>query len=88
MDNDKLYRYSYSAELGLNRPTGSTRGNAGFRISSDVDISLVWRNPEIQDEQLLQVQVKRGKVLIDSFLTGYPSEKEVCLIALVYLQVI
>uniref|UniRef100_A0A673G527 Microsomal triglyceride transfer protein large subunit-like n=1 Tax=Sinocyclocheilus rhinocerous TaxID=307959 RepID=A0A673G527_9TELE len=51
LDNDKLYRYSYSAEVGLNRPTGSTRGNTGFRISSDVDISLVWRNPQIQDEQ-------------------------------------
>uniref|UniRef100_A0A9R1SH22 Microsomal triglyceride transfer protein n=2 Tax=Cyprinus carpio TaxID=7962 RepID=A0A9R1SH22_CYPCA len=38
IDNDKLYKYSYSAEVGLNRPTGSTRGNAGFRISSDVDI--------------------------------------------------
>uniref|UniRef100_A0A8C1W446 Microsomal triglyceride transfer protein n=1 Tax=Cyprinus carpio TaxID=7962 RepID=A0A8C1W446_CYPCA len=55
IDNDKLYKYSYSAEVGLNRPTGSTRGNAGFRISSDVDISLVWRNSEIQDEQLLRV---------------------------------
>uniref|UniRef100_A0A673G5E8 Microsomal triglyceride transfer protein large subunit-like n=1 Tax=Sinocyclocheilus rhinocerous TaxID=307959 RepID=A0A673G5E8_9TELE len=56
LDNDKLYRYSYSAEVGLNRPTGSTRGNTGFRISSDVDISLVWRNPQIQDEQLLRLQ--------------------------------
>uniref|UniRef100_A0A9J8CNF0 Microsomal triglyceride transfer protein n=2 Tax=Cyprinus carpio TaxID=7962 RepID=A0A9J8CNF0_CYPCA len=55
IDNDKLYKYSYSAEVGLNRPTGSTRGNAGFRISSDVDISLVWRNSEIQDEQLLRI---------------------------------
>ncbi|XP_048053251.1 microsomal triglyceride transfer protein large subunit [Megalobrama amblycephala] len=62
LDNDRLYRYSYSAELGLNRPTGSTRGNAGFRISSDVDISLVWRNPEIQDEQLLQVQISNVQV--------------------------
>lgn len=77
LDNDKLYRYSYSAEVGLNRPTGSTRGNAGFRISSDVDISLVWRNSEIKDEQLLQVQVKRRKYFIDTF--AYPCEIEVCL---------
>uniref|UniRef100_A0A8C1VZF2 Microsomal triglyceride transfer protein n=1 Tax=Cyprinus carpio TaxID=7962 RepID=A0A8C1VZF2_CYPCA len=61
-DNDKLYKYSYSAEVGLNRPTGSTRGNAGFRISSDVDISLVWRNSEIQDEQLLRVQISNVQV--------------------------
>uniref|UniRef100_A0A672S1A0 Microsomal triglyceride transfer protein large subunit-like n=1 Tax=Sinocyclocheilus grahami TaxID=75366 RepID=A0A672S1A0_SINGR len=54
-----LCYFSYSTEVGLNRPTGSTRGNAGFRIGSDVDISLVWRNPEIQDEQLLRVQRSR-----------------------------
>uniref|UniRef100_A0A673G5C8 Microsomal triglyceride transfer protein large subunit-like n=1 Tax=Sinocyclocheilus rhinocerous TaxID=307959 RepID=A0A673G5C8_9TELE len=62
LDNDKLYRYSYSAEVGLNRPTGSTRGNTGFRISSDVDISLVWRNPQIQDEQLLRLQISNVQV--------------------------
>ncbi|KAI2668709.1 Microsomal triglyceride transfer protein [Labeo rohita] len=62
LDNDKLYKYSYSAEVGLNRPTGSTRGNAGFRISSDVDISLVWRNPDIQDEQLLRLQISNVQV--------------------------
>uniref|UniRef100_A0A671KGX1 Microsomal triglyceride transfer protein large subunit-like n=1 Tax=Sinocyclocheilus anshuiensis TaxID=1608454 RepID=A0A671KGX1_9TELE len=62
LDNDKLYRYSYSTEVGLNRPTGSTRGNTGFRISSDVDISLVWRNPQIQDEQLLRLQISNVQV--------------------------
>uniref|UniRef100_A0A8C1KAE5 Microsomal triglyceride transfer protein n=1 Tax=Cyprinus carpio TaxID=7962 RepID=A0A8C1KAE5_CYPCA len=62
LDNDKLYRYSYSAEVGLNRLTGSTRGNTGFRISSDVDISLIWRNPEIQDEQLLRLQISNVEV--------------------------
>uniref|UniRef100_A0A672JWC0 Microsomal triglyceride transfer protein large subunit-like n=1 Tax=Sinocyclocheilus grahami TaxID=75366 RepID=A0A672JWC0_SINGR len=46
----------------LNRPTGSTRGNTGFRISSDVDISLVWRNPQIQDEQLLRLQISNVQV--------------------------
>ncbi|TRZ03396.1 hypothetical protein DNTS_010205, partial [Danionella cerebrum] len=59
LDDGKLYRYSYSAEVGLNRPTGSTRGVAGFRISSDVDISLIWRNQGNHDEQLLQLQVIR-----------------------------
>uniref|UniRef100_A0A672JT00 Microsomal triglyceride transfer protein large subunit-like n=1 Tax=Sinocyclocheilus grahami TaxID=75366 RepID=A0A672JT00_SINGR len=62
LDNDKLYRYSYSTEVRLNRPTGSTRGNTGFRISSDVDISLVWRNPQIQDEQLLRLQISNVQV--------------------------
>ncbi|KAI7810597.1 microsomal triglyceride transfer protein large subunit [Triplophysa rosa] len=62
LDNDKLYRYSYSTEVGLNRPTGSTRGNAGFRINSDVDISLVWRNPENQDEQLIRLQISNVRI--------------------------
>ncbi|XP_051559463.1 microsomal triglyceride transfer protein [Myxocyprinus asiaticus] len=62
LDNDKLYRYSYSAEVGLNRPMGSTKGNAGFRINSDVEISLIWRNPENQDEQLLQVQISNVQI--------------------------
>lgn len=62
LDNDKLYRYSYSTEVGLNRPSGSTRGNAGFRIHSDVDISLVWRNPEDQDEQLLRLQISNVQI--------------------------
>uniref|UniRef100_A0A671RK47 Microsomal triglyceride transfer protein large subunit-like n=1 Tax=Sinocyclocheilus anshuiensis TaxID=1608454 RepID=A0A671RK47_9TELE len=56
------FRCDYSTEVGLNRPTGSTRGNAGFRIGSDVDISLVWRNPEIQDEQLIRVQISNVQV--------------------------
>lgn len=62
LDNGKLYRYSYSTEVGLNRPTGSPGGNVGFRISSDVDINLAWRNPEIQDEQLLQVKISNIQV--------------------------
>ncbi|XP_076869644.1 microsomal triglyceride transfer protein large subunit [Brachyhypopomus gauderio] len=57
LDDRRLYRFHYNAELGLNRPRAPTRGNAGFQISSDVDISLTWRNPENQDEQLLRVQI-------------------------------
>ncbi|KAK1792471.1 hypothetical protein P4O66_012405 [Electrophorus voltai] len=57
LNNGRLYRFHYNVELGLNRPRASARGTAGFQISSDVDISLTWRNPENQDEQLLRVQI-------------------------------
>ncbi|XP_035386013.1 microsomal triglyceride transfer protein-like isoform X2 [Electrophorus electricus] len=57
LNNGWLYRFHYNVELGLNRPRASARGTAGFQISSDVDISLTWRNPENQDEQLLRVQI-------------------------------
>lgn len=59
LDDGRLYRFSYTTELGVNRPKGSSRGNAGFKISSHVDISLSWRNPENPDEQLLRLQVRR-----------------------------
>lgn len=61
LDGGRLYRFSYRTELSVNRPKGSSRGNVGFKISGDVDISLAWRNPENHDEQLLRVQVRRTK---------------------------
>ncbi|KAI5630478.1 microsomal triglyceride transfer protein large subunit precursor, partial [Silurus asotus] len=62
LDDGRLYKFSYSTELGVNRPKGSIRGNVGFKISSDVDISLAWRNPENRDEQLLKVQISNVQI--------------------------
>ncbi|XP_072525977.1 microsomal triglyceride transfer protein large subunit [Salminus brasiliensis] len=57
LDDGRLYRFRYGVELGLNRPKGTAKGSAGFKLSSDVGISLAWRNPENQDDQLLRVQI-------------------------------
>ncbi|KAL2098111.1 hypothetical protein ACEWY4_007318 [Coilia grayii] len=57
LDNRKLYRFSYSTDFQLDRAQGSRLGATGFRISSTVDINLVWRNPDNEDEQLLQIVI-------------------------------
>ncbi|XP_060771873.1 microsomal triglyceride transfer protein large subunit [Neoarius graeffei] len=62
LDNSHLYKFSYRTELSINRPNGSSRGNVGFKISSDVDISLAWRNLENHDEQLLRVQISNVQI--------------------------
>ncbi|KAF5889460.1 microsomal triglyceride transfer protein large subunit, partial [Clarias magur] len=62
LDAGRLYRYGYKTELAVNRPKGRSRGNAGFKIAADVEISLAWRNPENQDEQLLRVQISNVEI--------------------------
>ncbi|GAA6088871.1 microsomal triglyceride transfer protein large subunit [Tachysurus ichikawai] len=62
LDAGRLYRFSYRTELGVNRLKGTSRGNVGFQISSDVDISLAWRNPENKEEQLLRVQISNVQI--------------------------
>uniref|UniRef100_A0AAY3ZXU2 Vitellogenin domain-containing protein n=1 Tax=Denticeps clupeoides TaxID=299321 RepID=A0AAY3ZXU2_9TELE len=57
VNNDRLYRFSYSTEVLLDRAQGSKQGSTNFRISSGVDISLVWRNPNNEDEQLLRIEM-------------------------------
>ncbi|XP_063075559.1 microsomal triglyceride transfer protein large subunit [Engraulis encrasicolus] len=57
LDNRKLYRFSYSTDFQLDRAQGSRLGATGFRISSAVDIHLVWRNPDNEDDQLLQIAI-------------------------------
>lgn len=57
LDNRRLYRFSYSTDFQLDRAQGSRLGATGFRIASAVDINLVWRNPDNEDEQLLRIQV-------------------------------
>ncbi|XP_036439469.1 microsomal triglyceride transfer protein large subunit [Colossoma macropomum] len=62
LDDGRLYRFRYGVELGLNRPKGTAKGSAGFQFSSDVGISLAWRNPENQDDQLLRVQISNVQI--------------------------
>ncbi|XP_066515800.1 microsomal triglyceride transfer protein large subunit [Hoplias malabaricus] len=62
LDDGRMYRFHYEAEVGLNRLKGASRGTVGFRFTSQVDISLIWRNPENQDDQLLQVQISNVQI--------------------------
>lgn len=57
LDNRKLYCFSYTTAFHLDRAQGSRLGATGFNISSSVDINLVWRNPDNEDEQLLQAAI-------------------------------
>lgn len=41
----------------MDRAKGSKDGSAGYRISSDVDVNLVWRDPSSKDDQLIQLVV-------------------------------
>ncbi|XP_062864917.1 microsomal triglyceride transfer protein large subunit [Trichomycterus rosablanca] len=62
LNNERTYKFSYITELGVNRPRGTSKGNAGFKISSDVDINLAWRNPDNQDDQLLRVKISNVEI--------------------------
>ncbi|XP_030644216.1 microsomal triglyceride transfer protein large subunit isoform X2 [Chanos chanos] len=62
LNNDRLYKFRYSTEVLLGRPQGSPKGGTGYKISSDVNINLVWRNPENEDDQLLKLEISNVKV--------------------------
>lgn len=57
LNNNQLYKFSYSTEVLVDRAQGSKEGSAGYKISSDVDVNLVWRDPSNKDEQLIQLKV-------------------------------
>lgn len=58
LNNNQLYKFSYTTEVLLDRTRVSPKGSAaGYRISSDVDAHLVWRDPSSKDDQLVQVAV-------------------------------
>lgn len=57
MNNNQLYKFSYTTEVLVDRTRGSKEGGAGYRISSDVGINLVWRDPSSKDDQLIQMAV-------------------------------
>jgi len=57
LDNDQLYKFRYRAEVLLDRARGSPQTSVGYRITSDVSVHLVWRDPGSKDDQLIQLAV-------------------------------
>ncbi|KAJ8366568.1 hypothetical protein AAFF_G00350480 [Aldrovandia affinis] len=57
LSSAQLYKCRYSTEVLVDQAKGSAGGSAGYRISSAVDIGLVWRNPGSRDDQLLRVAI-------------------------------
>ncbi|KAI4832446.1 hypothetical protein KUCAC02_015415, partial [Chaenocephalus aceratus] len=62
LNNDQLYKFSYSTEVLVDRVRGSKEGTAGYRISSDVDVNLVWRDPSNKDDQLIQLAISNVRI--------------------------
>lgn len=46
----------------MDRARGSKEGSAGYRISSDVDINLVWRDPSSKDDQLVRLAMSNVRI--------------------------
>uniref|UniRef100_A0A4W5PN96 Microsomal triglyceride transfer protein n=3 Tax=Salmonidae TaxID=8015 RepID=A0A4W5PN96_9TELE len=62
LNNERLYKFSYTTEVLVDRAKGSKDGSAGYRISSDVDVNLVWRDPSSKDDQLIQLVISNVKI--------------------------
>ncbi|KAM9026687.1 microsomal triglyceride transfer protein large subunit [Ara ararauna] len=62
LNNDKLYKFSYSTEVYVDRVKASLQKSAGYRLSSGVDVNLLWRNPDNDDDQLVKVTIKDVQV--------------------------
>ncbi|NWU97325.1 MTP protein, partial [Upupa epops] len=62
LNNDKLYKFAYSAEVYVDRAKASLQKSAGYRISSGVDVNLLWRNPENDDNQLIKIKISDVQV--------------------------
>lgn len=67
INNDKLYKFAYSTEVLIDRVKGSPQESSGFRISSGVDVNLVWRNPNNDDDQLIKIAVGSLHEIIHHF---------------------
>lgn len=59
LNNNQLYKFSYMTEVLLDRTRGPRENPTGYRISSNVDVHLVWRDPSSKDDQLIQLAVRR-----------------------------
>lgn len=57
LNNDQLYKFAYSTEVYVDRVKAPLQKSAGYRLSSGVDVNLLWRNPENDDDQLVKVTV-------------------------------
>ncbi|XP_023854103.1 microsomal triglyceride transfer protein large subunit [Salvelinus sp. IW2-2015] len=62
LNHDRLYKFSYTTEVLVDRAKGSKDGSAGYRISSDVNVNLVWRDPSSKDDQLIQLVISNVKI--------------------------
>ncbi|KAM7167707.1 microsomal triglyceride transfer protein large subunit [Macrochelys suwanniensis] len=62
INNDKIYKFTYSTEVLIDRVKGLPEDSAGYRISSGVDVNLVWRNPNNDDDQLIKIMIKDVKI--------------------------
>lgn len=59
LNNNQLYKFSYMTEVLLDSTRGPKENPTGYRISSNVDVHLVWRDPSSKDDQLIQLAVRR-----------------------------
>ncbi|XP_040043567.2 microsomal triglyceride transfer protein large subunit [Gasterosteus aculeatus] len=62
LNNNQLYKFSYTTDVLLDRTRGSKEGGAGYKISSDVDVNLVWRDPGSKDDQLIQLAISNVRI--------------------------
>ncbi|XP_053712259.1 microsomal triglyceride transfer protein large subunit isoform X1 [Synchiropus splendidus] len=62
LNNNQLYKFSYTTEVLVDSAWGSKKGSSGYKISSDVAVNLVWRDPSNDDEQLIQLSISNVKV--------------------------
>ncbi|XP_049899979.1 microsomal triglyceride transfer protein large subunit isoform X1 [Epinephelus moara] len=62
LNNNQLYKFGYTTEVLVDRSRGSKEGSAGYRISSDVDVNLVWRDPGNKDDQLIQLAISNVRI--------------------------
>ncbi|KAJ6668882.1 hypothetical protein lerEdw1_012368 [Lerista edwardsae] len=74
INNDKLYKFAYSTEVLIDRGKGSPKESTGCRISSGVDVNLVWRNPNNDDDQLIKIAIT--DVTLDN-VTERPAAKNI-----------
>ncbi|XP_004866339.1 microsomal triglyceride transfer protein large subunit [Heterocephalus glaber] len=62
LNNDQIYKLTYSTEVFLDGGKGKPQDNVGYRISSSVDAVLLWRSPDGDDDQLIQIKMTDVKV--------------------------
>ncbi|XP_028256698.1 microsomal triglyceride transfer protein large subunit [Parambassis ranga] len=62
LNNNQLYKFSYTTDFLLDKPRRSKEGGTGYKISSNVDVNLVWRDPSNKDDQLIQLAISNWRI--------------------------
>ncbi|KAL1023451.1 hypothetical protein UPYG_G00040990 [Umbra pygmaea] len=62
LNNNRLYKFSYTTEVLVDKAKGSKDGSVGYRISSNVDVNLLWRDPSSKDDQLIQLAISKVNI--------------------------